>query len=322
VTDVSEPLPAASSAAIPPAPRHAAAFFPTRSALVGQIVPVVRAGLDRGVPVALAVAPEVARAVGEALGGLDGVTVLVHPDDPSGRCGQTMAVRLAARLRELGDDGPVRLVAAHDGRFDGPDGRFWVELEAAFNVVLAGTAADLRCFYPDLPLHRAVTDGTLRNHPDLVLDGEVRPNPLHRPPREVLTEIPVPPPALLGPPDLVLGVESARLSDVRARVEAALVGAGYARARAEDVVFAVNEITTNAVQHGAPPAELRMWVVERACVFEVHDRGRLADPLPGLHPPDSAQRSGWGVWIARQTCSVLHVWGDRHGTHVRMHTGA
>ncbi|MCO1656987.1 ATP-binding protein [Pseudonocardia humida] len=319
---MSEPLSAPSAGTPCAAPRHAAAFFASPAALVAQIVPVVRAGLDRGVPVALALPPEIARAVGAALGGLDRVTVLDHPDDPAGRCGQTMAVRLAARLRELAGDGPVSLVAAHDSRFDGPDGRFWVELEAAFNVVLAGTASDLRCFYPEQPLHRAVTDGTLRNHPALVLDGELRPNPLHRPPREVLAEIPVPPPALLGPPDLVLVVESARLSDIRGRVEAALIGAGYARARAEDVVFAVNEITTNAVHHGAPPAELHMWVVERACVFEVHDRGRLDDPLPGLRPPVSTQRSGWGVWIARQTCSALHVWSDRHGTHVRMHTAA
>jgi anti-sigma regulatory factor (Ser/Thr protein kinase) len=187
---------------------------------------------------------------------------------------------------------------------------------------MAGTEVDLRCFYPELPLHRCILDGTLLNHPTLVRDGEPRPNPRYRPPPEVLAEVPVPPPILLGPPDVRLDLGTERLWDVRARIESLLLRAGYARVRAEDVVFAVNEITTNAVHHGAPPAELHMWTVDRACVFEVHDSGHLTDPLPGVQAPASRQRSGWGVWIARQTCSSLHVWSDGGGTHVRMHTQA
>jgi anti-sigma regulatory factor (Ser/Thr protein kinase) len=300
--------------------RHAGAFYPSPRALVSRIAPMVRADLDRGVPVALAVAPRTRDALGEALGGLDAVAVLDHPDSPAGRSGQTMAVRRAAQLRELaGGNRPVTLIAEHLDRFDGPDGRFWVELEAASNVAMAGTAVQMRCFYPELPLHRAVRDGALRTHPTLLDDRGARHNPDYRPPREVLAELPVPPPVLLGPPDLRLDLECMALTGVRARLEAELLAAGYRRARTEDVVFALNEIATNALLHGAAPAEVHVWTVPGAVVVEVHDSGRLTDPLPGIAPPAPGQRSGWGVWIARQTCEAVHLWSDPAGTHVRLH---
>jgi anti-sigma regulatory factor (Ser/Thr protein kinase) len=307
----------------PPALHHTAGFYPSSQDLVSRIVPIVRAGLDRGAPVALAVAPGTRDALREAVGDLDTVTLLDHPDTPTGRSGQTMAVRRAAQVRELAGGGArVTLVAEHLDRFDGADGRFWSEMEATANLALTGTALDLLCFYPELPLHRSVLDGALRNHPALLHDAAELPNPDFRAPHEVLAEIPVPPPVLLGPPDLRLDLHATPLNVVRATLESALSGAGYARARAEDVVFAVNEITTNALHHGAAPAELQVWTTPRAFVFEVHDSGRLGDPLPGVRPPSSTQRSGWGVWIARQTCEALHVWHDAAGTHVRLHAGA
>jgi anti-sigma regulatory factor (Ser/Thr protein kinase) len=284
---------------------------------------MVRAGLDRGVPVALALAPTTENAVREALGGLDAVTLLDHPDTPAGHSGQTMAVRRAAQVRELADEGgPVTLISEHLSEFDGADGRFWSEMEATTNLALTGTDLDLRCFYPELPLHRSVLDAARRNHPTLLQDDTTRPNPDYRPPHQVLAEIPAPPPVLLGPPDLRLDLQDTPLHAVRKTLELALLDGGYTRGRAEDVVFAVNEITTNALHHGAAPAEIHLWTTPRALVVEVHDSGRLGDPMPGVRPPESTQRSGWGVWVARQTCEALHIWRDDAGTHVRLHAGA
>ena len=49
---------------------------------------------------------------------------------------------------------------------------------------------------------------------------------------------------------------------------------------------------------------------------EVHDRGSLADPLPGLQAPHPSHPKGRGLWIARQLCDMLHIWSDADGTHV------
>ena len=56
----------------------------------------------------------------------------------------------------------------------------------------------------------------------------------------------------------------------------------------------------------------------RELVCEVHDGGRLVDPLPGLRAPHPSDPRGRGLWIARQLCDLLHVWGDDAGTHVRI----
>lgn len=307
----------------PPALRHTGCLYPSARDLAARLVPLVRADLDRGVPVALAVPPPTEHALREALGGLDAVTLLDHPDSPAGHSGQTMAVRRAAEVHALaGGNGPVTLIAQHSDRFDGADGRFWSEFEATANLTLTGTDMDLRCFYPESPRHRSIRDGVLRNHPVLLDGSTARPNPDYRPPHEVLAEIPVPPPALLRPPDLRLDLQHTPLHVVRTTLELGLLDGGYTRGRAEDVVFAVNEITTNALHHGAAPAEIRMWTTPGAFVFEVHDSGRLGDPMPGVRRPASTQRSGWGVWVARQTCEAVHVWSDEAGTRVRLHAGA
>ena len=84
-------------------------------------------------------------------------------------------------------------------------------------------------------------------------------------------------------------------------------------------MLAVNEVATNAVEHGESEAELFLWTGDEL-VCEVHDRGVLGDPLPGLQAPHPSHPKGRGIWIARQLCDMLHVWGDTAGTHVRMRT--
>ena len=60
-----------------------------------------------------------------------------------------------------------------------------------------------------------------------------------------------------------------------------LHAAGFGRDRTDDVVLAVNEITTNAVEHGPGDAEICLWSDADGFVAEVHDRGVLNNPLPG-----------------------------------------
>jgi anti-sigma regulatory factor (Ser/Thr protein kinase) len=83
-------------------------------------------------------------------------------------------------------------------------------------------------------------------------------------------------------------------------------------------VLAVNEVATNAVEHGSGEAQIAIWIGADGLVCEVHDAGPLRDPLPGLQAPHPSDPRGRGVWIARQLCDSLHVWADSAGTHVRM----
>ncbi|GEL20710.1 anti-sigma factor RsbA family regulatory protein [Pseudonocardia asaccharolytica] len=306
--------------AVPLRLRHAAGFFCSPDDLVAQLLPLIGTLLERGEPVALSVRPATERALHTALGNPAGLIVLAEPHPFTRGSGQTTAVRRARELRELtSESGHVTVVAEHDNRLDGVDGRYWTEFDAAANIALGDLPVSLLCFYPELPLHLEILDGARRNHPLLLVDGEFRHNPAHRLPREVLEATPTPAPALLGPPDVQLTYTAWQLREVRTAVANLLTGTSFTPARIEDIVLAINEIATNAVEHGTREAQLSLWLSADGLVCEVHDGGTLADPLPGLRAPRPTDPRGRGMWIARQLCDLLHVWQDRAGTHVRLH---
>jgi anti-sigma regulatory factor (Ser/Thr protein kinase) len=304
---------------------HAAAFHGSRAELLVELVPIADAALGRGERLATVLQPATEQALADRLGERsinDGRVVrLWTPENPDGASAQTLAARWALELRALtsATGRPVTVLCEHTSALDGADGRFWTELDAALNVALADLPVRITCFYPELPLHLEIVDGAQRNHPLLLADGELRHNPGHHDPRAVLAALPAAPPPLLGPPDLRLQFSAWQLHQVRTTVERALEDCGYERERVEDVVLAVNELATNAVEHGSPQAQLSLWTGPRGVVCEIDDSGTLLDPLPGLHAPHPAEPRGRGVWIARQLCDSLHVWTDGHGTHVRVH---
>lgn len=302
---------------------HAVASYASTADLVAQAKPVITAALQRGEPVAIALRPSTERVLYPALGRPPGLVSLSRPAGPDGLSGQTVAVRRARELRELTSGGhTVTVVSEHDSRCDGVDGRFWTEFDAALNVALADLPVRLICFFPEFPLHLEVLDGARRNHPLYLFDGMLRPNPDYLPPQQVLSRQPASTPLLLGPPDVRVRFNAWQLRDVRAAIKQAATIAGFDRARTEDVILAVNEVATNAIEHGTSEAELSIWHDGNGLVCEVHDRGCLVDPLPGLRPPHPAQPRGRGLWIARQLCDVLHLWTDGEGTHVRIRASA
>jgi anti-sigma regulatory factor (Ser/Thr protein kinase) len=299
--------------------RHAAGFHSSPADLLAQLEPLVSDARERGEPVALVVRPVTEEALRDLLGEGAELVLLAQPDPLEPGSGQSVAAHRARELRNLTRNGtrPATVVTEHNSAFDGADGSFWTELDAAMNVALAELPVTVTCFFPDLPLHLRVTQGARRNHELLLIRGELRDNPDFRAPREVLTEQPTAAPILLGAPDLRMSFGAFQLHEVRAAVEQAVLAADYQLARAEDVVLAVNEVATNAVEHGGQDAELCLWTGDEL-VCEVHDRGVLGDPLPGLQAPHPSHPKGRGVWIARQLCDTLHIWADEAGTHVRM----
>ena len=315
--------------------RHGAGFTESADDVVAQAAPLVAAARSRGEPVALAVRPATAAALEAVLARTAPVTapatgpfaaaparpvLLGGPDGPD-HSGQTLASRWACELRTLTRNrGGVTVVVEHDNELDGIDGSFWTELDAALNVALTDLAATVVCLYPELPLHLEVAEGARRNHPLLLVEGTLRHNPAHRDPRDVLAPRGAPAPALLGPPDRRIGFDTWQLAAVREGVAQAARAAGCDRDRVDDLVLAVNEVATNAVEHGSGDAHLDVWTGStlRELVCEVHDGGVLDDPLPGLRAPHPSGPRGRGLWIARQLCDLLHVWADPEGTHVRI----
>ena len=308
--------------------RHAVGVTASADDVVARAAPFVAAARGRDEPVALAVAP---RPRGRSPPCRPPTDCPAAPPRRSCRCpsrtGRTTRARPSppggpeSCARSPAGRGGVTVIVEHDPDLDGLDGGFWTELDAALNVALADVAATVLCLYPQLPLHLEVADGARRNHPLVLVDGALRHNPEHRGAREVLADRGgVPAPALLGPPDQRMGFDTWQLVEVRDTVARAAHAAGCDRDRVADLVLAVNEVATNAVEHGSGDAHLALWTGpgSRELLCEVHDGGRLLDPLPGLRAPHPSDPRGRGLWIARQLCDLLHVWGDHAGTHVRI----
>lgn len=299
--------------------RHAVEFHDGPEDQLSRAVAFARATVRRGEQLAVALPPAVEKAVFDAVGHA-GVVALTAPFGASGGSGQTTAATWARELRSLvQSDAGATVLCGHDPAHDGVDGGYWTELDAALNVSLADLPVDLICLYPSWPLHLEVLEGARANHPYVRDEGGLHGNPEHRCPLEVLRGRERAAPLVLGPPDVTYRYNSWQLHEVRRMVARLAPALGFDPVRSEDLVLAVNEIATNAVEHGAPQAEIQLWATAGGLVCEVHDTGDLDEPLPGLTAPHPAEPRGRGVWIARQLCDLLHVWQDRRGTHVRLH---
>jgi serine/threonine-protein kinase RsbW len=101
------------------------------------------------------------------------------------------------------------------------------------------------------------------------------------------------------------------LGRIRRLVRMAALDAGLAHEKAEALVIAVNEITTNALVHGRPPALVRVWTGTEEVVCEVRDEGPGIDDASAGHVPPSPQAIGErGLWLARVLSDALEIGRD------------
>jgi anti-sigma regulatory factor (Ser/Thr protein kinase) len=80
----------------------------------------------------------------------------------------------------------------------------------------------------------------------------------------------------------------------------------------------VNELATNTICYGGGAGTLRIWQSDGLFACEVHDRGRITDPLVGRLPPPLTGESGRGLVIVHHVCDLVRVHTDATGTTVRL----
>ncbi|WP_410592794.1 ATP-binding protein [Amycolatopsis sp. lyj-23] len=155
-----------------------------------------------------------------------------------------------------------------------------------------------------------------RTHPWLLTErGPVR-NPHAVDPVALLSSLtgflPVPPPDAPARLDVV-SVSLTDVPAVRRRVTGHL--ADVPTLLRTDFGAAVNEVLTNAHQHGAPPVHLKLWFAHGRLDCRITDHG------PGAPDPAAGYRhERTGLWLARQACDDLDVWRDDGGFTVRLAT--
>lgn len=98
--------------------------------------------------------------------------------------------------------------------------------------------------------------------------------------------------------------------------EAELAGLGVGRR--EDLVLAVDELTTNSVTHGGGRGSLHILRTETEIVCEVRDKGHISDPLAGTRQPPPEQLTGRGLWVVGCLCDRVQISSSPGRTAVRV----
>jgi serine/threonine-protein kinase RsbW len=118
---------------------------------------------------------------------------------------------------------------------------------------------------------------------------------------------------------LALGFTRSDLCSVRRLVEDEATAAGLPPEQIADVVFAVNEIATNALRHGGEPASIRVWHQAGRLLCEIRDSGKGMPEALAPGKPALSSGGGFGLWAARQLCEAIEFRADGSGTVVRIH---
>jgi anti-sigma regulatory factor (Ser/Thr protein kinase) len=189
------------------------------------------------------------------------------------------------------------------------------------NTVLAVANVALVCTYDTGIVDPDVVACVARTHPELVVDGRPRPSGNYTDPSVFNTECNRSPLSELPPPVLWLRFRRLdQLATLRAFVTSHAIEAGVAAQCVAKFVQAVDEVATNAVEHGDGSGVLQIWTGPRTMVCEVSDTGAgVRDSLAGYLPRPPGRARGHGLWIARQFSDLLELHSGPEGTIVRLH---
>jgi anti-sigma regulatory factor (Ser/Thr protein kinase) len=191
--------------------------------------------------------------------------------------------------------------------------------ESLLNLAFDGAPWQLLCPYDVSALDPEVIATARRNHPR-VLNGDIGHEGDHLRPDDYAATLRGPALSPAPPRAERLAFRSGELASVRALVRRSLPNAP--RAHINHAILAVSEIAGNSVVHGGGQGTIAIWSEGASFICEIHDTGRILDPLAGRHRPTTEQDGGRGLWMANQICDLVQIRSTEAGTTVRLHLSA
>lgn len=197
----------------------------------------------------------------------------------------------------------------------------WTRYESAINAAFVDCPAWIVCPYDTRILPECVVRDARRTHPELMAGRAARASDLfaapdsdHGPGRRGLA----PRPADGTPFVLPFGADLAGVRTFVTRIAGTLGMSGGLTRR---LVFAVNEVATNVVQHAGGQGRVVLWRSGDRVVCDITDPGgpTSLEWYVGYLPPDPQQRRGQGLWAVRQLCDLMEVDTSMGETTVRLH---
>jgi anti-sigma regulatory factor (Ser/Thr protein kinase) len=287
---------------------HEAILYGGDDELLDVAVPFLRGGLDAGEPTLVGFGDRHAQVLKAAMPGagrirfLAGGAVYARPASAIAAYRKLLAEYVAGGAQQIRIIGELSL-ADFGGTWD-----WWARYESAINELYDEFPLWSMCAYDTrtTPVH--VLDDVARTHPSAVRSGDVRvPSPNYLPPAAFLTSQRSSSVDPLQSSRPLATMVDAPLADIRRTVEAANT-VGLSPEVVDHLKVAVNEVVTNALQHGHPPVEVRYWAGDGRIVISVTNKGGApADPFAGLRPAAHAPNGGLGLWLAHQLCDFVRL---------------
>lgn len=294
---------------------HHGLVFGSGTELVAGVLPFLRSAADADEPVLAVVSADTREVLDSALGA--DAAVVDWAD--AGRW-FTFPAHALRRAAAFAADGGTRLLGeAVWGDRSPLELREWVRYESLLNLALPEVT--VLCAYDARVSAPAVVDAAAFTHPVLtspMSESELRgrfvatdrfsalcdAEPLSEPPASAET--------------MAFGAHDVFALRRWARETAA--ACGLWEKRVEEVVLAVNEAATNAVEHGGGVGTVCAWAEELRLVIEVRNAaGRIPHLLTGYLPPDPGGVRGRGLWLMRRLVDLVEIRHRNPGVTVRLH---
>jgi anti-sigma regulatory factor (Ser/Thr protein kinase) len=301
---------------------HEAVYYGTDEELLAVVLPFLRDGVAAGEPTIVALCEPNASLVREALG--DGTPVVFHSggDIYARPAGAIRAYRDLFASHTAAGAEQIRVFGALPPAALGVTWDWWARYESAINDAYHEFPLWSMCAYDTRVTPPDVLADVARTHPNVAVPGDRHlASPDYVMPDLFLSrDRPVPPdPLQLTPPAVAL----ADPTPGAARAALARVSHGVLTVDAlADLRIAVTEIVTNAMSHGVPPVQVRIWAGPDRVVVTVTDGGKgPADPFAGLRAAAHAPVGGLGLWLTHQLCDHVAMRNTADGFTVRMISG-
>jgi anti-sigma regulatory factor (Ser/Thr protein kinase) len=299
---------------------HESLFYAGEDGFLEGTLPFIKGALADEEPLLVAVGDDKIRLLNEALG-VDAGRVCFTDMYALGRNPARIIPAWREFLEQHTPDG--RLVSG----ISEPvwSGRSQAELtecqrhESLLNLAFDnGQASRLLCTYDVADLDEQIIQGARRSHPFITEDGASKTSDAY----VCAHEAPGPFDGTLADPSMQpveLPFTRDELGSLRSSVARWATDAPLSAERADRLVLSVNELATNSVRYGGGRGVLRMWREEETLLCEVHDRGRIEEPLVGRIAPKPDQLAGRGLWFVNQLCDLVQIRSTSTGNVVRLH---
>lgn len=295
---------------------HRGLVYRDDAEFVQGVLPFVREGIERGEAVSV-VGPH-ADAVRQALGAQADAVDFAAGDDWFRVPAWTIAsyARLAQRSAARGVG--MRAVsevpwATHTDE----QAAEWMRYESLLNHALGGTSAQILCTFDEASAP-TVLEGAHCTHPSMTGSYQPKPTWAYLGPDEYAVAHPSPSGAPVPPDAPSMRFGATEIPAVRRATLRWATGAGWDDDAAQELLIAVYEVASNAVEHGGGAGVIHFWSDGSRLCCEVRSSRPVPDVLAGYAPPSTSQERGRGLWLARQICDLVEIRNDGDGATVRL----